>query len=101
MNSRANHSTLGAKGIKRWNSFSVMNATQGSKVYLLKLNIPTACPPRTAVPVNQRGGIGSSPTAPSSHSVRDATVPAMSDDNEPELDWKSEVFVEHWREQLA
>jgi len=39
--------------IKRWNSFSPTNASQRRKARLLKLNRQTACPPRTAVPVNQ------------------------------------------------
>jgi YD repeat-containing protein len=66
-----------------------MNATQGSKVCLHQLNIPTACPPRTVVPVNTRAAFGGSfnsrrPVPPlyntsedRSFSVRDATAPAM------------------------
>ena len=39
---------------KRWNGFSVTNATlMEEKLAYIKLNSQTACPPRTAVPVNQ------------------------------------------------
>jgi hypothetical protein len=41
------------KKIKRRNSFSVMNATQGSEVHLHQTEHPAACPPRTVFPVNQ------------------------------------------------
>jgi hypothetical protein len=40
--------------IKRWNGFSVTNATQKeAKLTYIKLNRQTPCPPRSAVPVNQ------------------------------------------------
>jgi hypothetical protein len=39
---------------KRWNDFSVTNAiSMKAKLTYFKLNSQTACPPRTAVPVNQ------------------------------------------------
>jgi hypothetical protein len=44
---------------KRWDSFSPTNASQRRKARLLKLNRQTACPPRTAVPVNQGRHISS------------------------------------------
>jgi len=42
---------------KRWNRFSPMNPSQNEgKLGYFKLNISTACPPRTAVSVNTRMG---------------------------------------------
>ena len=43
------------KRIKRWNGFSVTNASQHeAKLTYVKLNRQTPCPPRGAVPVNTR-----------------------------------------------
>jgi hypothetical protein len=44
--------------IKRWNSFSATNVSQNeAKLGYVELNIPTACPPRAAVSVNQGRGL--------------------------------------------
>jgi len=56
------------KEIERRNSFSVMNATQGSEVDLRQTEHPAACPPRTVFPVNPRMPFGSFFTSP--HPVR-------------------------------
>jgi hypothetical protein len=41
--------------MERWNSFSATNASQSeAKLAYIRLNIQTPCPPRGAVPVNQR-----------------------------------------------
>ena len=42
---------------KRWKTFSA--AEPSERTAYIKLNRQTAGPPRTAVPVNQRGGVGS------------------------------------------
>jgi hypothetical protein len=42
---------------KRWNSFSVTNATQNvAKLTYVRLNRQMPCPPRSTVPVNQGCG---------------------------------------------
>src|SRR6266852_1546809 len=53
--SRANHSTRDAMEFKRWNGFSATNTSRNeAKLAYIILNIQTPCPPRGAVPVNQR-----------------------------------------------
>ena len=54
-----------------------MNAAQAAKFAYIKLNIQTPCPPRGAVPVNQRCVWSSSLCAPGLSSVMNATAPAM------------------------
>ena len=69
------------KTIRRWNSFSPANPSQNEgKLGYINLNIPTACPPRTAVPVNQGRGFASlfHLSTPGSLLVRNATAPTMS-----------------------
>jgi len=66
--------------IKRWNSFSPANPSQNEgKLGYVELNIPTACPPRAAVPVNLGRGFASlfHLSTPGSLLVRNATAPAM------------------------
>jgi hypothetical protein len=68
------------KTILRWNGFSPANPSQNKgKLGYIKLIIPTACPPRTVVPVNQGCGFASlfHLSTPGSLLVRNATVPTM------------------------
>jgi hypothetical protein len=68
------------KTIWRWSGFSPANPSQNEgKLGYIKLNIPTACPPRAAVPVNQGRGFASlfHLSTPGSLLVRNATAPTM------------------------
>ena len=70
---------LSCHEIKRWRSFSAMNASQTKESSpTIRLNIPMPCPPRGTVPVNQGRGLAGlfQPSTPGSLLVRDATAPA-------------------------
>ena len=72
---------LSCHEIKRWRSFSAMNASQTKESSpTIRLNIPMPCPPRGTVPVNQGRGLAGlfQSSTPGSLLVRNATAPAMS-----------------------
>ena len=76
------------------NSFSVTYASQAeAKITYIRLNIPTPCPPRSAVPVSQ-AWLGSASLSPrGSSSVMAATAPTMSAGMKPHIVRQREAFV--------
>jgi hypothetical protein len=72
--------------IWRWNGFSPVNPSQNEgKLGYVLLNIPTACPPRAAVPFNQGRGFASlfHLSTPGSLLVRNATAPTIAGSVKP------------------